>query len=126
MFWDGLREAHRGMSGASRRLGPGVHSVPDPLRVEQPRRPRAAAGHGHHPHRGPTPNAAHHAPPQSLRAPNRKPGRSHIPFLAESAVLREALGPELYEAVLAVRRAEAELFAMFTDADVIEAVRWRY
>lgn len=51
--------------------------------------------------------------------------RSHIPFLAESAVLREALGPELYEAVLAVRRAEAELFAMFTDADVIEAVRWR-
>ncbi|MEU1461599.1 hypothetical protein ABZ467_13075 [Streptomyces sp. NPDC005727] len=38
----------------------------------------------------------------------------------------EALGPELYEAVLAVRRAEAELFAMFTDADAIEAVRWRY
>ncbi|PKW05120.1 hypothetical protein SAMN05428944_7894 [Streptomyces sp. 1222.5] len=60
-----------------------------------------------------------------LRAPNRKPGRSHIPFPAESAVLREALGPELYEAVLAVRRAEAELFAMFTDADVIEAVRRR-
>ncbi|MFH9983329.1 hypothetical protein ACH4ND_29705 [Streptomyces sp. NPDC017179] len=40
-------------------------------------------------------------------------------------MLREALGPELYEAVLAVRRAEAELFAMFTDADVIEDVRWR-
>ncbi|EST34408.1 hypothetical protein M878_10455 [Streptomyces roseochromogenus subsp. oscitans DS 12.976] len=37
-----------------------------------------------------------------------------------------APGPELYEAVLAVRRAEAELFAMFTDADVIGAVRWRY
>jgi glutamine synthetase len=34
--------------------------------------------------------------------------------------------PELYEAVLAVRRAEAELFAMFTDADVVKAVRWRY
>jgi glutamine synthetase len=32
----------------------------------------------------------------------------------------------LYEAVLAVRRAEAKLFAMFTDADVIKAVRWRY
>ncbi|MGW5170310.1 hypothetical protein ACWEQ1_23255 [Streptomyces nodosus] len=46
--------------------------------------------------------------------------------MAESAVLREALGPELYEAVLAVRRAEAELLAMFTDADVIEALRWRY
>lgn len=41
-------------------------------------------------------------------------------------MLREALGPELYEAVLAARRAEAELFAMFTDVDVIEAVRWRY
>lgn len=41
-------------------------------------------------------------------------------------MLWEALGPGLYEAVLAVRRAEAELFAMFTDADVIEAVRRRY
>ncbi|GHE92458.1 hypothetical protein GCM10014715_56110 [Streptomyces spiralis] len=50
--------------------------------------------------------------PKRLRAPNRKPG-GHLPFLAESAVLREALGPELYEAVPAVRRAEAELFAVF-------------
>ncbi|MFD9539301.1 hypothetical protein [Streptomyces sp. NPDC060022] len=41
-------------------------------------------------------------------------------------MLREALGPELSESVLAVRRAEAELFAMFTDADVIGAVRRRY
>lgn len=63
---------------------------------------------------------------QGFRAPNRKPGRSHIPFLAQSAELREAPGPELYEAVLAVRRADAELFAMFTEADVIKAVRWRY
>lgn len=44
----------------------------------------------------------------------------------KSALLRRALGAELYEAVLAVRRAEAELFATHTDADVIEAVRWRY
>ncbi|MEU1437069.1 glutamine synthetase family protein [Streptomyces sp. NPDC005786] len=44
----------------------------------------------------------------------------------KSALLRQALGLELYEAVLAVRRAEAELFAGQTDADVIEAVRWRY
>ncbi|MEV0536309.1 glutamine synthetase family protein [Kitasatospora sp. NPDC050463] len=44
----------------------------------------------------------------------------------KSDVLRQALGPELYEAVLAVRRAEAEVFAMHTDAEVIEAVRWRY
>ncbi|WP_406157095.1 hypothetical protein OG298_05645 [Streptomyces sp. NBC_01005] len=41
-------------------------------------------------------------------------------------MLWEALGPELYEAVLAVRRAEGELFPMFTDADVIEAVHRRY
>lgn len=40
-------------------------------------------------------------------------------------MLREALRPGLCEAVLAVRRAEAEPFAMFTDADVIEAVRGR-
>ncbi|WP_371500443.1 glutamine synthetase family protein [Kitasatospora sp. NBC_00374] len=44
----------------------------------------------------------------------------------KSALLRQALGPELYENVLAVRRAEAELFATHTDEDVIEAVRWRY
>ncbi|MFF7637472.1 glutamine synthetase [Kitasatospora sp. NPDC008050] len=44
----------------------------------------------------------------------------------KSALLRQALGPELYESVLAVRRAEAELFAAHGDEDVIEAVRWRY
>ncbi|WP_371478940.1 glutamine synthetase [Kitasatospora sp. NBC_00315] len=44
----------------------------------------------------------------------------------KSALLRQALGPELYENVLAVRRAEAELFATHTDEDVIGAVRWRY
>ncbi|MEU8756623.1 hypothetical protein AB0C88_39680 [Streptomyces chartreusis] len=40
--------------------------------------------------------------------------------------LRKALGSELYEAVLAIRRAEAEPFARVTDADVIEAVRRRF
>ncbi|WP_446047260.1 glutamine synthetase [Streptomyces olivaceus] len=44
----------------------------------------------------------------------------------KSALLRQALGGELYEAVLAVRQAEAELFAGRADADVVEAVRWRY
>ncbi|MEU4504951.1 DUF5959 family protein [Streptomyces sp. NPDC024089] len=68
----------------------------------------------------------HGPPPHRPRAANRRLGRSHIPFLAESAVLWEALGPELYEAVLAVHRAEAELFPMFTDAEVIEAVHWQY
>ncbi|MFE9023947.1 hypothetical protein ACFYNL_36035 [Streptomyces sp. NPDC007808] len=46
-------------------------------------------------------------------------------MLAESEVLREALEPEPYKAVLIVRRAKAELFATFTDVDVIEAVRRR-
>ncbi|MGQ4488629.1 glutamine synthetase [Streptomyces sp. SAS_281] len=44
----------------------------------------------------------------------------------KSALLRQALGRELYEAVLAVRRAEADLFAGRSDAEVIEATRWRY
>lgn len=44
----------------------------------------------------------------------------------KSALLRKALGRDLYEAVLAVRRAEAELFATRTNEDVIEATRWRY
>lgn len=53
-------------------------------------------------------------------------GRSRIPSWPSRQCCGEALGPELYEAVLAARRAEAELFAMFTAADVIEAVRRRY
>lgn len=44
----------------------------------------------------------------------------------KSALLRKALGRDLYEAVLAVRRAEAELFATRTNEDVIAATRWRY
>ncbi len=48
------------------------------------------------------------------------------PVLLRPAPGALPLGPELYEAVLAVRRAEAELFAMFIDADVIKAVRRRY
>jgi glutamine synthetase len=46
--------------------------------------------------------------------------------LASDGVLREALGKELLEAHLAVHRAEAELFAVRTDAEITEAVRWRY
>ena len=44
----------------------------------------------------------------------------------KSVVLREALGEELYEAVLAVRRAEHELFAGRGDEEIIAATRWRY
>ncbi len=44
----------------------------------------------------------------------------------KSVLLREALGVELYAAVLAVRRAEVDLFAGRTPEDVIAATRWRY
>ncbi|MEV7773166.1 glutamine synthetase family protein [Kitasatospora sp. NPDC086791] len=43
-----------------------------------------------------------------------------------SAVLREALGEPLYQAVLAVRRAEAEQYAAATPEEVAAAARWRY
>ncbi|MFJ3310437.1 hypothetical protein ACIPSA_47190 [Streptomyces sp. NPDC086549] len=78
--------------------------------------------------------AGHSLPPETVGDPAALDTAERLPAslpaaidaFEKSAVLREALGPELHEAVLAVRRAEAELFAMFTDADVIEAVRWRY
>ncbi|MFI2609852.1 glutamine synthetase [Kitasatospora sp. NPDC018619] len=43
-----------------------------------------------------------------------------------SAVLREALGEPLYQAVLAVRRAEAEQYAAATPQELVAATRWRY
>ncbi|MGW0857005.1 glutamine synthetase [Streptomyces sp. NPDC002690] len=66
--------------------------------------------------------------PAALASAERLP--ASLPEAADafekSGLLLEALGPELHEAVLAVRRAEAELFSGRSDADVIEAVRWRY
>ncbi|MGW6915049.1 glutamine synthetase [Kitasatospora sp. NPDC054939] len=44
----------------------------------------------------------------------------------KSAVLREALGDPLYEAVLAVRRAESEQYASATPEQLVAATRWRY
>lgn len=44
----------------------------------------------------------------------------------KSALLREALGAELFAALLAVRRAEVELFGGRTDEEVVAATRWRY
>ncbi|MFI6445291.1 glutamine synthetase [Kitasatospora sp. NPDC050543] len=44
----------------------------------------------------------------------------------KSAVLREALGEPLYDAVLAVRRAEIELFAGRSPEEIVAATRWRY
>ncbi|WP_280678213.1 glutamine synthetase family protein [Kitasatospora sp. MAA19] len=43
-----------------------------------------------------------------------------------STVLREALGGPLYEAVLAVRRAEDEQYAAATPEQLVAATRWRY
>ncbi|WP_316528553.1 glutamine synthetase family protein [Kitasatospora brasiliensis] len=73
-------------------------------------------------------------PPETVGDPAALDGAERLPAslpeaidaYEKSAVLRQALGPELYETVLAVRRAEAELFAMRTDAEVIDATRWRY
>ncbi|MFC8447931.1 glutamine synthetase [Kitasatospora sp. NPDC057223] len=66
--------------------------------------------------------------PAALDAAERLPANlpEAVDAYEKSDPLRQALGPELFETVLAVRRAEAELFAMHTDAEVIEAVRWRY
>lgn len=43
-----------------------------------------------------------------------------------SAVLRDALGPELHAAVSAVRRGEAALFATAAPDEIAAATRWRY
>jgi glutamine synthetase len=46
--------------------------------------------------------------------------------LENNKVLREAMGDPLFLSFLAVRRAEAELFAGQEPADVVAATRWRY
>ncbi|MDA3648487.1 glutamine synthetase family protein [Saccharopolyspora indica] len=46
--------------------------------------------------------------------------------LAESAVLAEAMGPELHDAMLTVRRAEAERYADADPAEIAAATRWRW
>ena len=43
-----------------------------------------------------------------------------------SALLREAMGEWLYDAFVAVRRAEIELFSGHTPDQVVAATRWRY
>ncbi|WP_433623210.1 glutamine synthetase [Nocardia sp. CA-120079] len=46
--------------------------------------------------------------------------------LADSKVLAEALGVELHDALLTVRRAEAERYRDISPAKVIEMTRWRF
>jgi glutamine synthetase len=49
-----------------------------------------------------------------------------VAHLEKSGVLRDALGPVLFNAFVAVRRAEAEVFAGKDDDQVAAAHRWRY
>lgn len=46
--------------------------------------------------------------------------------LAESKVLAEAMGPELHDALVTVRRAEAERFADTEPAELVALTRWRW
>jgi glutamine synthetase len=49
-----------------------------------------------------------------------------VTHLEKSETLREAMGPTLFNAFAAVRRAEAETFADKEDTEIVEAHRWRY
>ncbi len=49
-----------------------------------------------------------------------------IDHLEKDERLRAVFGEALFEAFLAVRRAEAELFAGWTDEEIAAATRWRY
>ncbi len=46
--------------------------------------------------------------------------------LEESKVLREAMGDVLFNAFVAVRRSEIDVFAGMSDEELVEAHRWRY
>ena len=65
-------------------------------------------------------------------APEAQPSRlprsvaDAIVHLEKDDRLRSALGDPLFEAFVAVRRAEADLFAGWTDEAVAAATRWRY
>jgi glutamine synthetase len=49
-----------------------------------------------------------------------------IDHLEKDERLRAVMGDALFDAFVAVRRAEAELFAGWTDEEIAEATRWRY
>ncbi len=46
--------------------------------------------------------------------------------LVASDVLAAAMGPELHDAIVTVRRAEAESYADATPQEIVDAVRWRF
>ena len=62
------------------------------------------------------------------RQPPRLPGSvlDAVDFLDKDDRLRTAFGEPLFEAFVAVRRAEAELFDGWSDDEVAAATRWRY
>ncbi|MGC9667472.1 glutamine synthetase [Planosporangium sp. 12N6] len=69
--------------------------------------------------------------PASLPEPDRPPRLpdslpAAISALERDTVLADAMGPELFQAFLAVRRAEVELFADREPEDVVAATRWVY
>ncbi|MGP3981598.1 glutamine synthetase family protein [Streptomyces sp. KR80] len=59
-----------------------------------------------------------------IRLPTSLPAA--LEHFERSAVLREALGDPLFEAIVAVRRAEAELFDGVPPQDIADATRGRY
>jgi glutamine synthetase len=59
-----------------------------------------------------------------IRLPTSLPAA--LEHFERSAVLREALGDPLFEAIVAVRRAEAELFDSVPPQDIAAATRGRY
>jgi glutamine synthetase len=65
-------------------------------------------------------------------APGEQPPRlprsiaEAIEQLEKDERLRAVFGDALFEAFVAVRRAEAELFAGWTDEEIADATRWRY
>jgi glutamine synthetase len=69
--------------------------------------------------------------PAGLPEPDRPPRLPDslpvaIAALERDDLLREAMGDELFEAFLAVRRAEVDLFAGREPEDVVAATRWVY
>ncbi len=49
-----------------------------------------------------------------------------LDHLSASGILRDAMGDPLFEAFLAVRRAEIDAAAERSPEDVVAATRWRY
>jgi glutamine synthetase len=70
------------------------------------------------------PAASELAGPGARRLPQSLPEATAC--LERSAVLRAAMGDPLFEAFLAVRRGEAELFAGVSQDEIVAQTRWRW